>query len=443
VPITSTTAADLALALSAYARRFHATVGNEHHVASPLGAWMLLALCATGSDGRLRDELTRILGADVDTAAAFAAALLSEPHPAVHLATGVWTSREIAAASAARWLARLPSAVDRGELPRPAALDAWADRHTHGMIRNFAADLDPSTMLILATVLATKVSWEAPFIPITAAHRGLVGSTMWSGNVERVLKTPESGSHDQFIAATERAGDVGVHTADAEEGMSVTSVIAERGVSPADVLATAYEIAAGRHVTKRSMFDLPLGNWPMWRITEQAIETTAPNGREEKYEAVLPAWRADASHDLDREELGFTAAAAALQPVLGLPDHRYDASQRAVAQYGRTGFRAAVLTAMRMTLGRAGPLRIRPGLLRVATLQFGHPYAVVAVTHDRQYGIAREQFGPWHGVPVYSAWVAEPCEADEEVSESPEVAAEQRRRALDRIRQSLHPRRRR
>jgi hypothetical protein len=413
VPTTSITAADLTAAISAYATRFHATADKEHHVASPLGAWILLALCATGSEGRLRGELTRILGADVDTAAAFAATLLGQPHRAVDLATGVWTSRKVAAASAAGWLARLPSAVDRGELPKPAALDAWTEAHTHGMIRRSPVELTPATMLILVTVLATKVSWEEPFIPITAAHRGLVGSTMWSGNVERVLKAPESKSHDQFIAATDRAGDVGVHTADAEEGMSVTSVIAERGVSPSDVIATAYEIGCGRHVPKRSLFDLPLGISPMWRITEQAVETSASNGREEKYEAVLPAWRAEGSHDLGRDDLGFPAVAAALQPILGLADHRYDATQAAVARYGRTGFSAAAITAMRMRLGGAREPRRRPGLLRVATLQFGHPYAVVAVTNDRRRLESTTHFGPWHGVPVYSVWVAEPSEADE------------------------------
>jgi hypothetical protein len=49
----------------------------------------------------------------------------------------------------------------------------------------------------------------------------------------------------------------------------------------------------------------------------------------------------------------------------------------------------------------------------VATLQFGHPFAVVAATTDRQRLDSTTQFGPWHRVPVYSAWVAEPTEADE------------------------------
>src|SRR5687768_5626284 len=97
VRTATVTTADIVPALSAYARRFHAGVDKEHHVASPLGAWMLLALCAPGSEGRLRNEITEILGVDVDTAAAFAGSLLDAPHPAVALAAGAWTSRRIPA----------------------------------------------------------------------------------------------------------------------------------------------------------------------------------------------------------------------------------------------------------------------------------------------------------------------------------------------------------
>ena len=32
--------------LARYARRLHAAFGEQHHVASPLGAWLLLALAA-------------------------------------------------------------------------------------------------------------------------------------------------------------------------------------------------------------------------------------------------------------------------------------------------------------------------------------------------------------------------------------------------------------
>ncbi|MBM0258971.1 hypothetical protein JNW89_21570, partial [Micromonospora sp. 4G55] len=43
--------------LARYAARLHAGAGDRHHVASPLGAWLLLALAAPAATGADRDEL--------------------------------------------------------------------------------------------------------------------------------------------------------------------------------------------------------------------------------------------------------------------------------------------------------------------------------------------------------------------------------------------------
>jgi hypothetical protein len=73
----------LSEAVVRYADRFHAALGTGHHVASPFGAWLLLALAARAASGDTRAELAQVLGDDVDDAAAWADALLSKPHPLV------------------------------------------------------------------------------------------------------------------------------------------------------------------------------------------------------------------------------------------------------------------------------------------------------------------------------------------------------------------------
>src|SRR6266702_1470993 len=51
-------------ALGRYAERLHARAGQGHHVVSPLGAWMVVALCAAVSgDEQARGELAGVLGA--------------------------------------------------------------------------------------------------------------------------------------------------------------------------------------------------------------------------------------------------------------------------------------------------------------------------------------------------------------------------------------------
>jgi hypothetical protein len=71
-----------------------------------------------------------------------------------------------------------------------------------------------------------------------------------------------------------------------------------------------------------------------------------------------------------------------------------------MARYSRTGFEAAAATAVAAALAMRVP---RQGLVRTAELRFGHPYAAVAVTAGA---------GPWHGLPVFSAWVADPSDAE-------------------------------
>jgi hypothetical protein len=416
---------DTAAAVARYAGRVHRVAGEGHHVASPLGAWLLLALCGRASSGQARDRLAEAVGCDLDQAAAMAGALLSEPHPAVAAAAGVWPRGDVSGGPPGRWLAGLPRAVQTGELAGQAALDDWARRSTRGMIREFPADLSPQVPLLLASALATKVSWEEPFKLVRGAALGPY--SRWASQLRRVLRTPQDRrmgrpkgwAHDQFIATTGEAGDVAVHTAWARGGLEVTSVAAQPGVPAAGVLAAAHRLASatatGREVARRSLFTLPLGTAPLWEITEQPATVTAPDGRKEQCTAVLPAWSAASVHDLTRDPgLGFGAAAGTLANLMNLDPSWYQAKQAAVARYSRTGFEAAAATGAAV----GGRSRTRPGLLRTAELRFGHPFAVVAVTADYGHRPWRDAppRSPWQGLPVFSAWITQPEDADDPAS---------------------------
>ena len=400
------TAADVAVPVASYARRLHAAAGYDHHVASPLGAWLLLALCATAATGEARRRLDGTLGCDSGEAADLAAELLASPHPAVPAVAAAWFRGEPAVGAAAGWLAALPQCVPASPMPGQADLDEWARRHTLGLIEEFPGTLDPELQLLVATVLATRVCWEMPFDLAPAAALGPLSP--WAGRLSQVLRTPDSYSHRQFIAATEAARDVAVHVARANGGgdtgdgsVFVTSVAAAPDIPAGQVLAAAYDIAssaAGREVPRRSLFDLPLGDGPLWSIAERRETVTSASGREERCSAVLPAWSADNWLDLTPPGLGFDIA----MPVL-VPGQPWGVGQAAVARYTRIGFEAAAVTAM---WGGSAPPEQREGVVRTAELRFGHPYAVVAVAADPSGS------GPWDGLPVFSAWVAQPMDAD-------------------------------
>jgi hypothetical protein len=75
-----------------------------------------------------------------------------------------------------------------------------------------------------------------------------------------------------------------------------------------------------------------------------------------------------------------------------------------MARYGRYGFEAVAVSGL-FTVTSEPP----EGVARIAELRFGHPYAVVAVATDTERDADGQVVtGPWHGVPVFSAWVSEP-----------------------------------
>lgn len=311
-------------ALSRYAARLHATAGDRHHIASPLGAWLLLALAASAAPDDA--DLADALGVAPKQAAEIAAALLAEPHPLVAAATAVWHAQGVSGLEG--W--PLPESTTVGPLPSKAELDAWAREHTYGLIETFPGEPAPDLLLLLASALATKVSWTEPFTPAPAAELG----GEWAGRLTTVLRTPEHG-HQAFIASTAEAGDVIVHVAPAG-GLSVISVAAAPDVTPERVIAAAYKIALTPEPAPMSLFDLPLGETPLWTIREERRHER----RTEFTTALLPAWSAQSDHDLAADPaLGFPAVTRVLGRLLTAPAGRFEAKQTAVARYSGSGSR--------------------------------------------------------------------------------------------------------
>jgi hypothetical protein len=158
-----------------------------------------------------------------------------------------------------------------------------------------------------------------------------------------------------------------------------------------------------------SLFDLPLGKSACWTIVEKEEEQW---GRPlaERFRVLLPAWEASSSLDLTSPDLGLVAAGHAIAEAAGVPKPKITSAQAAFARYTRTGFEAAAVTDI--VLGGIEPQRIPR--VRTATVRFDHPFAAVAITTGKDWSLESRDFvvSPWHGIPVFSAWVAEPTETE-------------------------------
>ena len=421
------TARDLAPALTRYAVRLHERIGAAHHVASPLGAWLILALMAGAADvdeagltdGQLA-ALADALGLDLPSASSAAKTLLSTRHPAVRAAVATWLDPRVTTPAMAAFLAALPT--ETGPIPAQEAADTWAQEHTDGLITTFPIDLaavDP--FFVLANALVSRVTWVEPMRSVDA--HGL-GPGPFATSVRTGLQALPGYGHRLQVEQS-ALGPVAVHRA-SDEGLTVVSVSADPEHSPAAVLDTAYRLAL-RPEPSVAPRDLEPGQGHSFVVEDRNGWVTSPDGIDMSVVGVtIPAWSATSNHDLAElgPELGFGAVGDIVRTLL-----RRDAAdvavQSAVARFHREGFEAAAVTAY--AAARVGiPPQQRPGILRTVRLQFGHPYAVVAVASA---GDAREvagptQANPWNGIPVFSAWVAEPEDAeDSEDSQKPAASA--------------------
>lgn len=390
--------------VTAFARRFDATYLAEHGVGSPLGLWLLLALVAPASSGRARDDLERVLGTGAHDAAQRAAHLLDSPHPAVSSAVALWSDAlAVHGDGFAAWVASLPQRVQTGAVPSQADADRWAAAHTQDLITSFPVALDPRVVLVLASALATRVTWTAPFDEASADDlAGAFGAT-----VSSALRSPALGEHDQFLARTQAAGLVGALVSRSVDGLVVTSVVADESVAPADVLAAAHEVADP--ASRVSLFDVPLGPGHAWEVRE-VVEERFGDPTSEVVDAVLPSWSISSRHDL-----GDGPGVGAAFDVLGsfvdraLAPVSFEAVQSAVATFGKDGFEAAALTVMAVrAAGVPSRVEVRE---RSATIRFNRPFAVVATATnhvrdtDEPWRTAQLGVPQWDGVPVFSAWV--------------------------------------
>lgn len=389
-------------------------------MSSPLGIWLLLAGCSTAASGDNQRAIEKALGCPTAEAATLLSRFLEAPPAALHSALALWVRSADRTSPLVDWSSSLPPQVERGPIPSQKDADAWADRHTMGLINQFPIEITKLTRLILASVLATKVTWQEPLEVVPAAEH-LRDSSPWFDRLQNVL-LDRSPIIPLMLARTEAAGVVAVHFAVATEDLAVVAVAADPTLDRGLALEAAYEIAercryddlAG---ARCSLFDLPLGEGHSWEITEEVVPSfTAGEHSEEIESAVLAAWSIRGDLDLKVGGFGIEPTLDVLLGLIGpspLGD-KSDAVQSAIASYTPTGFEAAAMSILSL---RARGMRppTEKGLQRRARLIFDHPYAAIALAGTTSdFRRARAGHTETFCLPLFSAWVAEPRNPDVE-----------------------------
>jgi serine protease inhibitor len=359
---------------NALTARWARTHRRGNTVLSGLGCWVLLALLASGANGRARAELESAIGLPAARGIDDAAELLALLHdtPAVHAAYGLWSTVVLDP----QWCARLPSGVT-GKLngdpdADQAEIDRWVAEATGGLLDALPLELTSETVLLLASALTASTQWVEPFDERPAAGEGswaqqaltwCVGSTT---DVDR-LRIADTDVGEVTLLRVPGSDGVDVHLVRAggavEAGAALAAGIASLAAPPA---------RTGADLDKREQAP---------GVQVERLDSEQP------WDHLMiraPAFTVDASHDLlhHKQVFGLDAASDATQGhfpgISAEPLAVEQANQRVTAEFSATGFRAAAVTAVGMMVGAAPPTHTAK--VRRITVSFDEPFGFIA-TH--------------------------------------------------------------
>lgn len=383
---------ELSTAVQQFTTKFHNVVkfdNNKNFVSSPLGVWLLIAQLAGANSDELSDDsrhkVEALLGLTLEQAYDYANQLLKETPDVIKTANAAWLNEHITFNSVENeWVNNLinsEAATVKTSMPSQEALDFWVKEKTLNIIDKFPLDVQPATVMVLANVLATKISWREPFEE--TEH----DIEFWK--TDTILEATMS--HPQKIVEDLRTGEKFAVVSNSGSGLLVHSVIAENeNLTEAQVLEVATMIArSDENIALVPTMDLV--DSKLWTVEDIDMVSR------DIYISYLPAWEAETSTDI--VGLGFPIKEAAEAFTGQNSNDNVDMAQTAKAKFNKNGFEAAAVTAVMVTR-TAMPAR---GLHKKVTTKFKHSYAVVASAFNARPHHAGEE--NWNYLPVFTSWV--------------------------------------
>ncbi|MBF6170327.1 serpin family protein [Nocardia blacklockiae] len=360
--------------------RWCAAAGTGDFVLSGCGVWPLLGVLAGAANAPARAELAGAVGLSADDAQAAALRLLAELTEAetVAGALGVWLRADVTPRT--EWVRSLPEGVVE-RLTGQAALDAWADRHTGGLIDRFPVQLDADTLLVLATAIVARTSWLQPFHddvlePESGPWRGHRGPGLSRFSHELGDAALLDGPEPVTRVVVRGIRDLDVH------------LLLGDG-APGDVLGTGLGALDGS-IDART--HLPVG------ATGPGLVVRETRAVADTLRIQVPPFTIRSSHDLmaHADLFGLRTAADGsadrFPAISDTPLYVADAAQDALARFTREGFEAAAVTAVALARAAALP---RPRRVTEIAVAFDRPFGFLAVHRPT-------------GLVIVAGWVEQP-----------------------------------
>lgn len=383
--------------LDAFSAKFHKNFSGQHRLASPLGAWCLLAFIAA-KDKNPSPEVIANLGCSTKEAKKLLHALLKEKPAEVALAVNAWFNPSAAGSSVSSWSEDVKKISHPAiRIPTVKELNEWANEESEGLVKEFPVKVDSELFLALfANVVGTEITWDMPLKLRT--HEEM--SQAWK--IDNCLVDDKKSHSDIYCDSVH--GQFAVHCGSAKgTDLTVYSVLAlDKSVSEADTMAVARKIASGS-LLPVPLADLELGKSANGSLLVTEVPSDWP-GEKDDIKTYLPAWNSSNEFDLLHTDLGFKEA---MNRFSDLADNANDivvkVAQVASAEYSAMGFKATAASYAWSALRSGGGMGGENKSYKVE-IQFNRPYAVVA--GFSRYGDTLK------GLPVFDGWISEASESE-------------------------------
>ncbi|MET9542878.1 serpin family protein [Streptomyces sp. NPDC006553] len=367
-------------------------------VLSAAGLWPLLGFLADGAAGPTRAELEEALGLRAAEAAGAARGLLAalSAIPGSAAAVGLWTRHDMKVRE--EWRAGLPeTALGRLGGDGPGAdqrrLDAWAAKHTDGLIPSMPVTVRDDTELVLAVAQALRTRWIRPFDAGWMSPE----NGPWAGR-ELVGLHRRTSLLDRVGVAETAFGPLTVLRVLGNTGVDVHLLLGPEEANGGAVLPAGIEVLSGARKAVPGDL-LPLGTpGPGLRV-----EIRQSTSREPRLAVSTSPFSLTSDHDLlaHAQLLGLTAACvpdpAPFPGVSEGPLVVEAALQTAVARFHARGFEAGSVSAM-AAVGCGMPRT--PYRVRSVELDIDRPFGFLAVHRTSRLVLS-------------AGWVTEPVPYDE------------------------------
>lgn len=373
------------LALHDYAKDFYADTdfGDSNVVGSPLGSWLLVASVASnldfGNNPFLKTETEKCLHLSIEEAREAATAIL-EQYRELNYVSQAWTTPDLNSLPAVKkWVEANSLIPVEGNIPSQEQINKWAATNTNDLIKEFPAQMNDDTLVVIANIIYSKLNWKTKFVavPTTDAMKGWEVETVLSANATNDVLFAKDENNDVFAVYSVKA------TGDKETVSLVTCL--SREADPKQLMGVLSNLESMAKVSPNDDLLLTLSS-EMYKVKEVRRGSTPT-----VIEATVPAWDAETSHSLlEKKSMGYHELFKAFSEG-SVGGFTADAKQVAVAKFDKEGFEAAALTAMVMARC-AMPSMVTQTIYE---LNFTKPFVFVSYIQD---------------LPIFSGYI---CKAKE------------------------------